>query len=186
MSMVRVQFLRKQTPYNAGEIAGFDDSVAQRLIKAGVAKLAPANGETREEAGADAEHWKQKFYELAAEHEKTKSAAQQIGSLQEQRDSLADRVVGLEEEVKRARQRSADLEARTSAAGPVDAEGQPIDVASKDAAASEPAASEEGASGTEDPNPPVKSPAENREKDLKGPRVDKMIRGATVEKKTEK
>jgi hypothetical protein len=36
------------------------------------------------------------------------------------------------------------------------------------------------------PNPPVKSPAENREKDLKGPRVDKMIRGATVEKKTEK
>jgi hypothetical protein len=36
------------------------------------------------------------------------------------------------------------------------------------------------------PSLPVKSPAGNKEKGLKGPRVDKMIRGANVEKKSEK
>lgn len=47
-----LQFLKKQSPYNAGEIAGFDDTLAERLIKAGIAKLAPPK--PKEETTGDA------------------------------------------------------------------------------------------------------------------------------------
>jgi hypothetical protein len=33
-----VRFLQKQTSYNAGEIAGFGDSVAEAYVKAGIAE----------------------------------------------------------------------------------------------------------------------------------------------------
>ena len=47
-----LQFLKKQSPYNAGEIAGFDDTLAERFIKAGIARL--ASTKPKEETSGDA------------------------------------------------------------------------------------------------------------------------------------
>jgi len=90
---VALQFLKKQSPFNAGEIAGFPDAVAQRYIKAGIAKLAPSKAEVEEQAAGDAEHWKQKFYGLVPEHDKT--VASLVESIKEC-DALKTRVSDLE------------------------------------------------------------------------------------------
>lgn len=37
--LTRVLFLKKHSPYNAGEQAGFEDSKAQGLVKHGIVKL---------------------------------------------------------------------------------------------------------------------------------------------------
>lgn len=39
--MKRVEFLRHSHIYNAGEIAGFDDAYAQRLVSQGAARYVP-------------------------------------------------------------------------------------------------------------------------------------------------
>ncbi len=36
--MIAVRFIKGMTPYQAGEIAGFSDEIAQAYIKAGVAE----------------------------------------------------------------------------------------------------------------------------------------------------
>lgn len=50
--MVALRFLRRQAPYNAGEIAGFAPEMAARLVKGGVAVLHEAPAEDEADPGS--------------------------------------------------------------------------------------------------------------------------------------
>lgn len=38
MKLVAVEFIRRQSPYQPGEVAGFRKDVAEKLVKDGIAK----------------------------------------------------------------------------------------------------------------------------------------------------
>jgi hypothetical protein len=51
--LVAVRFKTKHSPYNAGEVAGFEEDEARRLIKVGVAELYVVEPETPATTDAD-------------------------------------------------------------------------------------------------------------------------------------
>ena len=150
-----IRFLVKQSPYNAGEVAGFADEICEKYVNAKVAEFVPSEESEAEPASADAEYWKKKFYDQAAAHEKqneeflTASAAddvdrgkivEQLGSVELERDQLLRQVNEL---VGAIHESPLPPEgANTALAGPVDQSGAPIDVTNK-----EDAGAQEDASG---------------------------------------
>jgi hypothetical protein len=153
--LVAVRFTEKQSPYNAGEVAGFTPEVAQRYVHAKLAefydpeKVVPVSGE--------------EMVLSVLSEEKTLSEAEQAAAAA-----------------------APEKELQTSASGPVGHDGEQIDVMNKDDVGRG-GASQENAGGPENRQPdpktqrpvPVKS---DKEKDLKAPPADKMVRGAVREK----
>ena len=154
-----IRFLVKQSPYNAGEVAGFANEICEKYVNAKVAEFVPSEESEAEPASADAEYWKKKFYDQAAAHEKqneeflTASAAddvdrgkivEQLGSVELERDQLLRQVNELEGLLAELRaQTTVKPEGEAAAlAGPVDQNGAPIDVTNK-----EDAGAQEDASG---------------------------------------
>src|SRR5688500_381751 len=94
---IALQFLKKQSPYNAGEIAGFPERVAQQFLRAGIAKLAPSPAEVEEQAAGDVEHWKKKFRDLGAAYTQERDRfLARLKSVEKERDDLKQLVEPLE------------------------------------------------------------------------------------------
>jgi hypothetical protein len=95
--MKTVRFLQKQSPYNAGEVAGFSDEICERYVNAKVAEIVPSEEPIQDEAVLDAEQWKQKFYDAAAAHKKERhDIVEYLAGVEKERDALKNRVADLE------------------------------------------------------------------------------------------
>jgi hypothetical protein len=149
--MKTVRFLQKQSPYNAGEVAGFSDEICERYVNAKVAEIVPCEEPIQDEAVLDAAQWKQKFYDAAAAHKKElHDIVEYLAVVETERDGLKSRVIeleALEDKALRQERQIAELEgllaearAQASAkpegedaapAGPVGPDGAPIDVTAK-------------------------------------------------------
>ena len=95
--MKTVRFLQKQSPYNAGEVAGFSDEICERYVNAKVAEIVPSEEPIQDEAVLDAAQWKQKFYDAAATHKKElHDIVEYLAVVETERDALKNRVADLE------------------------------------------------------------------------------------------
>ncbi len=112
-----VRFIKKQTPYNEGEVAGFPEDLANRYIELGIAEVVSGDQLAEDASVQDAEYWKKKFNDLAAKTttyyaEVSSSFAKmrvqnddlrsRIADLNHDRDNLAARVAELEKELSEA------------------------------------------------------------------------------------
>jgi hypothetical protein len=153
--LVAVRFTEKQSPYNAGEVAGFSPEVAHRYVHA-----------------KRAEFYDPEKFVLVSGEEVVLNVFSGEKTLSEEEQAAAAA--------------AAEKELQTSASRPVGQDGEQIDVTNKDDAGRG-GVSQENAGGPENQQPdpktqrpvPVKS---DKEKDLKAPPADKMVRGAVREK----
>jgi hypothetical protein len=142
--MKTVRFLQKQSPYNAGEVAGFSDEICERYVNAKVAEIVPSEEPIQDEAVLDAAQWKKKFYDAATAHKKERhDIVEYLDGMEKERDALKSRVLEFEAKAHEVAEfekdrdflieRIAELEGllAKAPAGPVGPDGAPIDVIAK-------------------------------------------------------
>jgi hypothetical protein len=132
--MKTVRFLQKQSPYNAGEIAGFPDDLATKYVSAKVAEFVSSSVPSHAERPQNPAEWEQLLRECVDYHEKQiKDLRVLLIEAETARDQFKARVAELEGLLAQAlAQTSTKPEVDNPApAGPVDASAAPIDATSK-------------------------------------------------------
>lgn len=203
--LTAIRFLQKQSPYNAGEVAGCPADLAQRYVSSGIAEYfrppeTASNAPDPDQLPTNPAEWEKLLRDCVDYHEKKIANLRVVVvDLETERDQLKARVAELEATIQTAVQTSAkpeDWNAVVASDAPLGPDGEPIDVTKKDdpqkpagetgAGNLPPSAANEPATG--DPmDPKTQRPADakkpsDKDKDLKAPPVDKMVRGSVREK----
>jgi hypothetical protein len=124
--MKAVRFLTKQSPYNAGEIAGFPDELADRYVNAKLAEFVSSLAASEAEMPKNPAEWEQLLRDCVDHHEKRiKDLQVLLAEVKTERDGLKGRVIELESQL------TPQTSVPAAGDGPRGPDGAPIDVTAK-------------------------------------------------------